>query len=115
MSDEILDEAKKHLSDFDFIVDLFDLQFIWANQNVSDIIGFSKDEIIKKHVLDLLVINENEYRRSLVERMTKGSGNVDLIMKRKDNTHVSLSIQFCTMSFNGGEYLIDKITSSKQV
>ena len=115
MDEKILEEAQRRISGCDYIVDLFDLKYVWASEHASLVIGFSVEEILEKRVLDLVVENESAYRKELLERMIKGQGVAELVIRRKDGVNVSLTIQYCMFEMDGGQYSVGKITASREV
>ncbi len=111
VSDRILAEAKKYIPECDYIVDLFDLMFIWVSDKALKETGFTKDEILRMRNLDLIaegMYSEVDLRKQLIERITKKQGENTYILKTAKGL-LNVRYQYQAFQFDGGWYITGKI------
>lgn len=109
--DELLAEARKFIPECDYIVDLFDLRFQWASEKVVQETGFSMEELLNMRNIDIVSdkYDEAQLRRELIERITKGQGEKEYIIKSKNKGDLLCDFAYHSFGFEGVWYMVGKI------
>lgn len=90
----VYDQVKSKFESIDVIVSVFSMQVVWASDKFSDIIGYSVEELINKHITKVLHVDLQVLLRDIV-RTISGSKKVDkknLISRNGDEIPVSCNI-----------------------
>lgn len=119
MNEELLAEAKKYIGEPDYIVDLYDLTFIWASDNGLQLVGRPKEDIGKVRSVDIIAFNEQfdeaAFRKQLAERIGARHGEMVLPIKIKDDGTAKMTIEYQVFIFKGGWYIVGKVLKTEPI
>lgn len=113
MDEGLLIEAKKYLPDPDFIVDLYDLTFIWASPRGLAMGGYDQTDVGKLRSIDVIAFDqkysEQDFRKELSQRLGQRQGTMKLPVKIKGGATAMMELEYHIFSYKGGWYAADKI------
>lgn len=113
MNDELLAEAKKYLASPDYIVDLYDLSFIWASDRGLSLTGHPKEDVGKLRSVDIIAfdeaLTEEIFRKQLSERIGKRHGQMALPVKKAGGGVLQLTIEYQVFIYKGGWYIVGRV------
>lgn len=106
MDSPVVIEARKYLDTVDFVIDLYDKSFVWADEKVLRVAGYTAEEFTKLHTFDTLDISVDQeaYRKELAEELTKKHGTTTVFCNTKSGQKVRLTIEYHVFELNGGWY-----------
>jgi PAS domain-containing protein len=115
--DALVAAARRVLPDCEYIVDLFDLSFLWSNPQFTEKLGYPPEEVLKLRNIDMLDprYDEARLRKQLIERVEKIEGENDYILVCKDKHKVLACLHYHAFQLAGGWYIAGKLASVKPV
>lgn len=108
MEEGVLEKAKELLGEPDMIIDLYDFTILWMSSELEKLLGYAKDEIVGKTIMEAFALKDEEKRAKAVEHMSKVHGFMNSLLKSKDGSKVRFDIEFYTVEFKGGFYHMGK-------
>lgn len=107
----LLAEAAKQLPGCDYIVDLYDLTFVWASSHALSVTGYTMDEILQLRNLDIAdeAYDEVKLRAELNERIATGSGEKEYVITHRDKSKIFIHYAYKIFYFHDGAYLTGKL------
>jgi len=110
MSDRVVQRALELLPGVGCIVDLYDMSFVWASEEVMKIFGYTKEEIMHIKCYETLdeKNQEQEWEKIMAERLEKGRGNTAVFVKNKAGKLMRLKMQYQIFGADGGMYMAAK-------
>jgi hypothetical protein len=110
MNQKIVDEAAKLLNPIDFIMDLYDMSYVWASKTLLNDMEYTLDEFQKLRSLDLLdeKVEEQKYRKVIADLLAKKHGTTSLTLNTKSGKKIKSEIEYQIFEFDGGFYMAGK-------
>ena len=106
----ILQKAKKHISDPDLIIDPYDLTFVWVSDNFCNITRYSKSEIIGEQFFKISTRRPDEAKQIEMEIIkTDSVKQIKLPIKTKDGTEMIVLGKSCNIYFDGQPFMAGNI------
>jgi len=110
----LLDEAKKNLPDYDYIVNVDTMGIVWAKPKMVKITGYTVNDIVGS-IKSAETLDES-YGLGLVfsrilNRMIAKGGNFESVIETKDGSNLKIYVTYKTFSYKEGEYTAGKINS----
>lgn len=111
---KILQEANRKLPGCDYIVDLYDMYFLWASDNALQETGYSREEIRKLRNFDVIISDRpiSELRQEMFERVGRGNGTSEYDIRTKGKKVLHIKLRYQTFELDGGWYLAGQILDS---
>jgi PAS domain-containing protein len=110
--DEVLQKAVEALKEPDYLVDLFDMTFVWASPKGMALTGYTQEDIGKMRNIDIIAFNENlteeQFRQELGKRLRRGHGEMELPVKKTNGEIITLKIEYQVIKHNNGWYIAGK-------
>jgi PAS domain-containing protein len=115
--DALIAAARNVFPDCEYIVDLYDLSFLWSNPQFTEKLGYPPEEVLTMRNIDMLDkrYDEARLRKQLIERVEKTEGENDYILVCKDKHKVLVCIHYHAFEFNKGWYIAGKLASVKPI
>jgi hypothetical protein len=110
MGNPLVIEAQKYLDKVDFIVDLYDNSFVWGSLEMLKDAGYTAEELTKIKTLDTLdsSVNQDAYRKELMEEVDKGHGTRAVMVHSKTGQKMRLTFEYYVFEFDGGHWMAGK-------
>lgn len=106
MNSGVVSEAKKYLDTVDFVVDLYDKSFVWVNEGVLRVAGYSLEEFTKLHTVDTLdkSVDQEAYIKELSDELKDKHGTTTVLCNTKEGKKVRLTVEYHIFEYSGGWY-----------
>ena len=100
--------AKKKMPDFDTIIDLFEMKFVYITEEAAKVSGYKPEEMVGKHISKFMAIpnDTTSFRETIVKSMI--GGLVKIPIKNKEGEEKVIEMKHDTIDVNGHTYLITK-------
>lgn len=112
----VLESARQHLEAPDYLVDLYDLTFIWASPKALKLSGYTQADIGRKRSIDIIAfdeqLTEKRFREQLTERIGKGHGQLALPIKTPSGERLMITLEYHVLSYADGWYIAGQIIES---
>ncbi len=117
MDNQVVTEARKYLDTVDFVIDLYDKSFVWANEKVLHTAGYTADEFSKLHTYDTLdkSVDPEAYRNELAEELIKMQGTTIVLCNTKTGKKIRLEIEYRVFQCNDGWYRAAKVLKVEEL
>jgi len=105
---KILKLAKKEMPDFDTIIDLFNMTFIYITKPAAKVSGYTPKEMIGNHISKFMSIpsDAGPFKETIIKSMM--GGLVKIPIKTKDGEEKIIEMKHTSIDVNGHSYLITK-------
>lgn len=114
LNNRLLDEAKKYIPKPCYILNLYDLLFEWANEEILELSGFTLEEFTGLEKTDLLIFENKEEKIKFYELIaTMGKGITTLKTKTKSSEVIQLTIEYQVFEFEEEPHLVAKASEIK--
>jgi len=96
--DTTVDVLKKKFDKFDVIISLFTMQFVWVSKKFADILDYKVDELLGKHVNDVIVFDRLEMIKEIGKVLgRKTDDEKTAIKKGGGKLKIKGEIKYCTL------------------
>ena len=111
---QLLTEAKKHISDPNYIVDLYDMSLAWVSPNPEYDAGYSVSDLINQDGSQFMdSTSKDQLHQENMARALKDHGFDKITIKTKSGQKVTLDVEYKTFSFNNTMYSVGKVIPPK--
>lgn len=110
MDDPVVIEARKYLDPVDFVIDLYDKSFVWADEKVIRTAEYTPEEFSKLRVYDTLdkCVDQKAYASELAKQIAEKHGTTTVLCSSKTGKQIRLEIEYYIFEFQGGWYRAGK-------
>lgn len=110
---ELMKQARKKLPDFDTIIDLFDMCFVFISKKSAEMSGYTPNEMIGESIHGFMNIpssDKESFQDILMKTMV--GGNVEIPIKTKDGKELNVLMNFVTIEIDNHPFIITKATEN---
>jgi len=104
---KVLKLAKEKMPDFDTVIDLFDMTFVYITKKSASLSGHTPKEMIGKHISTFMTTpaKTNGFRNVIAKTMT---GKSTIPIKTKTGKQLLVTMDFVTVQVKNHPFLVTK-------
>lgn len=115
MDESLLKEAQRQLPNLDFVVDLFDLSFLWTSQKLQSKSGYLENELSHMRLVEFSNMDEASWRKTLEERLVKIHGTAIIIIHNKQGLKMEFTEEYKVFTIGKNYFMAGKGISLEQI
>jgi len=106
---EVLKKAEEIMPDFDTIIDIFDMSFIYVSEESARIAGYTPEEMINEPIHQFMNIpaTDGESFQNVMMKTMVG-GNIEIPIKKKDGREMRIIMNFKTIEIDNHPFIVTK-------
>lgn len=111
---EVIAKAHELMPDVDYIIDMYDNQFVWGSKRMLEMSEYTLDELRHTRTSDTIDTSQmapDTYRQVTMERLAKGKGQATIFTKSKNGKSIKIVTDYLVFQLDGGYYLASKATN----
>jgi hypothetical protein len=107
MDEKLMAEARKHITEPDLVIDLYDLSIVWMSSKLMELLEYSEKDLGNITLIDLFGYDKERTRKAISEDF-KEHGFRELIARTSKGTKFRLKAEFSNFEYNKGFYRVAK-------
>jgi len=112
LAKKIIEQAKKHVSKPQYIMDLYDFSIVWSDAMLPKLLGYTQKEFLGIHTHELLddKYTKEEKRDLTFISMTKTKGILPANAMTKNGKIIKLIFSYIRIEVAGGFYEVGSVS-----
>lgn len=109
----IIKLASDIMRNFDTIISLFDMTFVYISEESAKLSGYPPEEMIGKHISNFMTADsKSEEFRNIIMKSVSGKAVVPI--KTRSGEKIEILMKFITIKVNGEPFLVTKAVKNKE-
>ena len=105
---EVLELAEKKMPEFDTIIDLFDMTFVFISAESARLSGYTPKEMIGRHISNFMTTPDKTEEFRQIIKKTREDKVVTIPIKTKSGKELPVQMNFATIEIKEFPFLVTK-------
>lgn len=111
--EKVLRLAREIMQNFDTVISLFDMTFVYISEESADLSGYTPKEMVGKHISNFMATGakSDEFRTVILNSM---SGKATVPIRKKSGKVIEIPMEFITINVEGEPFLVTSAIKKKR-
>ena len=106
---ELQERIVNKYGDADVVINLFTMELIWVSTTFADKLGFKAEELVDKHINDVVVLDRSVLMKEVAKMLGKPGIEDTKILRKKNGEKIKVTGQLHSLTHKLQPYLTIKI------